>query len=97
MSAVRPILVNPRYTGRQVWNRQRGDDVLCNVGETARGAGGQEEEEEDGAGDGDCPAYADCCMSGESAFPLCHAWHRLGGYGCWAPLSSPAGREGVSR
>ena len=30
-SAVRAILTNPRYTGRQVWNRQRKDEVLIDV------------------------------------------------------------------
>jgi Recombinase len=30
-SAVRAILTNPRYTGRQVWNRQRKDEVLLDV------------------------------------------------------------------
>src|SRR5947199_218008 len=30
-AAVRTILSNPRYTGRQVWNKQRKDDVLINV------------------------------------------------------------------
>jgi hypothetical protein len=31
-SAVRAILVNPRYTGHQVWNKQRKDEVhLCLV------------------------------------------------------------------
>ena len=29
--AVRTILANPRYTGRQVWNRQRRDEVLLDV------------------------------------------------------------------
>ena len=29
--AVRAILDNPRYTGRQVWNRQRRDEVLVDV------------------------------------------------------------------
>ncbi|MDQ3484759.1 MAG: recombinase family protein [Actinomycetota bacterium] len=30
-SAVRNILLNPRYTGYQVWNRQRRDEVLIDV------------------------------------------------------------------
>ena len=30
-SAVRAILANPRYTGRQVWNKQRKDEVLIDV------------------------------------------------------------------
>ncbi|WP_255508976.1 recombinase family protein [Micromonospora sp. A202] len=30
-SAVRVILTNPRYTGRQVWNKQRTDEVLLDV------------------------------------------------------------------
>ncbi|WP_083828278.1 MULTISPECIES: recombinase family protein [Protofrankia] len=29
--AIRAILTNPRYTGRQVWNRQRKDEVLLDV------------------------------------------------------------------
>ncbi|MEO8697401.1 MAG: recombinase family protein, partial [Acidimicrobiales bacterium] len=29
--AIRAILRNPRYTGRQVWNRQRRDEVLIDV------------------------------------------------------------------
>ncbi|MEV4539804.1 recombinase family protein [Asanoa sp. NPDC049518] len=37
ISAVRAILTNPRYTGRQVWNRQRGDDVLLDVDDVAAG------------------------------------------------------------
>ncbi len=36
-SAVRAILANPRYTGRQVWNRQRRDEVLVNVEDVAAG------------------------------------------------------------
>jgi recombinase len=32
--AVRAILMNPRYTGRQVWNRQRKDEVLIDVHDT---------------------------------------------------------------
>ncbi|MFD6680015.1 recombinase family protein [Micromonospora parva] len=30
-SAIRVILTNPRYTGRQVWNKQRTDEVLLDV------------------------------------------------------------------
>jgi site-specific DNA recombinase len=36
-SAVRAILRNPRYTGRQVWNRQRKDEILLDVNDVARG------------------------------------------------------------
>jgi len=36
-SAVRAILGNPRYTGRQVWNRQRKDEVLLDVHDVALG------------------------------------------------------------
>ena len=36
-SAVRAILANPRYTGRQVWNRQRRDEVLIDVDDVALG------------------------------------------------------------
>jgi site-specific DNA recombinase len=36
-AAVRAILSNPRYTGRQVWNRQRKDDVLLDVNDVALG------------------------------------------------------------
>ena len=36
-SAIRAILTNPRYTGRQVWNRQRNDEVLIDVGDVALG------------------------------------------------------------
>jgi DNA invertase Pin-like site-specific DNA recombinase len=36
-SAVRAILTNPRYTGRQVWNRQRRDEVLISVDDVALG------------------------------------------------------------
>jgi site-specific DNA recombinase len=36
-SAVRVILTNPRYTGRQVWNRQRTDEVLLDVNDVALG------------------------------------------------------------
>ena len=35
--AVRVILLNPRYTGRQVWNRQRRDEVLIDVEDVALG------------------------------------------------------------
>ena len=36
-SAVRAILGNPRYTGYQVWGRQRRDEVLLDVGDVAAG------------------------------------------------------------
>jgi site-specific DNA recombinase len=36
-SAVRSILANPRYTGRQVWNKQRRDEVLLDVEDVAAG------------------------------------------------------------
>jgi site-specific DNA recombinase len=36
-SAIRAILVNPRYTGRQVWNKQRTDEVLLDVEDVALG------------------------------------------------------------
>jgi len=36
-SAVRVILSNPRYTGRQVWNKQRKDEVLIDVEDVALG------------------------------------------------------------
>jgi DNA invertase Pin-like site-specific DNA recombinase len=36
-AAVRAILRNPRYTGRQVWNKQRKDEVLLDVNDVARG------------------------------------------------------------
>ena len=36
-SAVRAILVNPRYTGHQVWNKQRKDEVLMDVHDVALG------------------------------------------------------------
>ena len=36
-SAVRAILRNPRYTGYQVWGRQRRDEVLLNVNDVAAG------------------------------------------------------------
>ena len=35
--ALRAILDNPRYTGRQVWNRQRRDEVLIDVEDVALG------------------------------------------------------------
>jgi DNA invertase Pin-like site-specific DNA recombinase len=35
--AVRSILMNPRYTGRQVWNRQRRDEILVDVEDVAQG------------------------------------------------------------
>ena len=31
------ILLNPRYTGRNVWNRQRRDEVLLDVDDVAAG------------------------------------------------------------
>lgn len=36
-SAVRVILTNPRYTGRQIWNKQRTDEVLLDVNDVALG------------------------------------------------------------
>jgi hypothetical protein len=36
-SAVRAILANPRYTGYQVWGRQRRDEVLLDVDDVAAG------------------------------------------------------------
>ena len=36
-SAVRAVLANSRYTGRQVWNRQRRDEVLLDVDDVALG------------------------------------------------------------
>jgi site-specific DNA recombinase len=36
-TAVRAILQNPRYTGRQVWNRARTDEVLLDVEDVALG------------------------------------------------------------
>ncbi|WP_018788723.1 recombinase family protein [Micromonospora sp. CNB394] len=36
-TAVRTILINPRYTGRQVWNKQRTDEVLLDVDDVALG------------------------------------------------------------
>src|SRR5215469_4451128 len=35
--AVRTILINPRYTGHQVWNKQRKDEVLIDVEDVALG------------------------------------------------------------
>jgi hypothetical protein len=35
--AVRAILTNPRYTGHQVWNKQRKDEVLIDVEDVALG------------------------------------------------------------
>ncbi|MEO3763937.1 recombinase family protein [Streptomyces sp. B5E4] len=37
LTAVRAILANPRYTGRQVWNRQRTDQELIDPANTALG------------------------------------------------------------
>jgi Recombinase len=34
-AAIRAILINPRYTGRQVWNRQGKDEVLIDVHDVA--------------------------------------------------------------
>src|SRR5689334_11957541 len=36
-TAIRAILQNPRYTGRQVWNRARTDEVLIDVEDVALG------------------------------------------------------------
>ncbi len=36
-SAVRVIVCNPRYTGRQVWNKQRKDEILLDVNDVAAG------------------------------------------------------------
>jgi site-specific DNA recombinase len=36
-SAIKAILANPRYTGRQVWNKQRKDEVLLDVEDVALG------------------------------------------------------------
>jgi site-specific DNA recombinase len=36
-SAVRVILGNPRYTGRQVWNKQRKDEILLDVEDVGLG------------------------------------------------------------
>lgn len=35
--AVRAILTNPRYTGHQVWNKQRKQEVLLNIDDVALG------------------------------------------------------------
>jgi site-specific DNA recombinase len=35
--AVRAILANPRYTGREVWNKQRKDEVLLDIHDVALG------------------------------------------------------------
>ena len=35
--AIRAILTNPRYTGHQVWNRQRRDEVLVDLEDVAAG------------------------------------------------------------
>jgi hypothetical protein len=34
---VRVVLTNPRYTGRQVWNKQRKDQVLIDVDDVGLG------------------------------------------------------------
>ncbi|WP_396450456.1 recombinase family protein [Actinomadura sp.] len=36
-SAVRTIVGNPRYTGREIWNKQRKDEVLIDVDDVALG------------------------------------------------------------
>ncbi|MCN0179975.1 recombinase family protein [Salinispora arenicola] len=36
-TAIRVILTNPRYIGRQVWNKQRTDEVLLDVNDVALG------------------------------------------------------------
>ncbi|TDB89990.1 recombinase family protein [Actinomadura sp. KC216] len=36
-SAVRTIINNPRYTGREIWNKQRKDEVLIDVDDVALG------------------------------------------------------------
>jgi len=36
-SAIRAILTNPRYTGRQVWNRQRKQEMLLDINDVALG------------------------------------------------------------
>jgi site-specific DNA recombinase len=36
-SAVRTIVTNPRYTGRQVWSKQRKDEILLDVDDVAAG------------------------------------------------------------
>ncbi len=38
---VRAILVNPRYTGYQVWNKQRRDEVLLDIDDVAAGCIGR--------------------------------------------------------
>jgi site-specific DNA recombinase len=40
-SAIRAILGNPRYTGRQVWNRQRREEILLDVDDVAAGYTGK--------------------------------------------------------
>jgi hypothetical protein len=35
--AIRAILINPRYTGHQVWNEQRRDEVLIGVNDVGLG------------------------------------------------------------
>lgn len=35
-SAIRAILLNPRYTGHQVWNKQRKDEILIDVEDVAQ-------------------------------------------------------------
>ena len=34
---MRAILLNPRYTGRQIWNKQRTDEVLIDVEDISLG------------------------------------------------------------
>jgi hypothetical protein len=36
-TAVRAILANPRYTGHQIWNKQRKDEILINVDDVGLG------------------------------------------------------------
>ncbi|GAA3346796.1 hypothetical protein GCM10020358_59150 [Amorphoplanes nipponensis] len=36
-SAIRVILTNPRYTGRQVWNKQRKAEILIDFDDVALG------------------------------------------------------------
>ncbi|WP_084556233.1 recombinase family protein [Couchioplanes caeruleus] len=36
-SAIKAILANPRYTGRQVWNKQRKDEILLDVDDVGLG------------------------------------------------------------
>ncbi|UWS75370.1 recombinase family protein [Streptomyces noursei] len=36
-SAVRAILINPRYTGHEVWNKQRKDEVLLDIDDVTLG------------------------------------------------------------